>query len=222
MRSTTNRRTAALCCAALAMAAAAGCSSSKSTDSGDISGARTAPPSSSPTSSLSPTPTQPAGAPEIMLPTDYTVAIQFKPGDDAIKKQAADGLSYALRAFNEAEATGDINRPAMVYAYTGTAGAYMNQAVQQLSSRNQTISGADRYYALTLDVKDPKTVVAAYCEDQSKAFPKDKASGKVLTSTPSINDYTDWTTTLTLTDKGVWQVSAAQAEKGSTRCQSAS
>ncbi|MFD9125418.1 hypothetical protein [Kitasatospora sp. NPDC059571] len=206
--------------AAAVLASATACSSSSSTNGGDITGAQSTAPTAS--ASTTPSPTQAPGAPAIALPSDYTVNVDFKTGDDATKNKAADGLAYALRAFNEAEATGDINRPAMVYAYTGTAGAYMNQAVSQLKSRNQTINGADHYYALAVDVKDSSHVVAAYCEDQSKAYAKDKTSGKVLTTTPSINDYTDWTTALTLSDKGVWQVSSTQAEKGSTRCQGAS
>ncbi|WP_331727369.1 hypothetical protein OG871_40205 (plasmid) [Kitasatospora sp. NBC_00374] len=218
----TTKLIASAVAAAAVIAGAAGCSSDGKKAGGDITGAQSTSPTASASASASPTPTSAPGAPAITLPADVAVDIQFKAGDDPVKKQAADGLTYALRAFTEAAATGDINRPGMVYAFTGTAGAYMNQALTQLNSRGQTITGTDRYYALTVDLKDPKTAVTAYCEDQSKSFAKDKASGKVLTTTPSINDYTDWTTALTLSDKGVWQVSSTQAEKGSTRCQSAS
>ncbi|MFD5610544.1 hypothetical protein [Kitasatospora sp. NPDC127060] len=218
----TTKFIAAAAAAAAVLTGATACGSTGKKTNGDITGAQSTAPTATASASASPTPTQNPGAPAINLPADYTVDIQFKPGDDATKKAAADGLAYALRAFNEAMATGDVNRPAMVYAYTGAAGGYMNQAITQLNSRNQTISGSDRYYALTIDTKDPKTVVAAYCEDQSKAYAKDKGTGKVLTTTPSPNDYTDWTTGLTLSDKGVWQVSSTQAEKGSTRCQSVS
>ncbi|MFB7376554.1 hypothetical protein ACFC6U_01685 [Kitasatospora purpeofusca] len=218
----TTRTLAAAVAAAAVLAGASACASEGKKGGGDIAGVQSTAPTATPSATTAtPTPTQDPGAPAISLPADYTVDIQFKPGDDPVKKAAADGLAYALRAFNAAEATGDINHPAMVYAFTGAAAGYMNQAVTQLNSHNQTISGANRYYALTVDTKDPKTVVAAYCEDQSKAYAKDKATGKVMTTTPGPNDYTDWTTGLTLSDKGVWQVSSTQAEKGSTRCQSA-
>ncbi|MFF4343203.1 hypothetical protein ACFY00_25150 [Kitasatospora sp. NPDC001540] len=215
---TTTKFIAAAATAAVLVGASA-CTSGKPKASADITGAQSTSPS--PSASASPSPTQSVGAPEITLPADYSVDVQFKPGGDAVKDKVAADLSYALRAFNEAEATGDINRPGMLFAYTGFAGGYMNQAVSQLNSRGQTVTGSTRYYALTIEVKDPKTVAAAYCEDQAKAYAKDRASGQVRTTTPSINDYTDWTMGLTLSDKGVWQVSSAQAEKGSTRCQSA-
>ncbi|GAA2810696.1 hypothetical protein GCM10010441_39190 [Kitasatospora paracochleata] len=206
--------------AALLVAVLAGCSSSGSKASSDITGAQSAPPT---TASASPSPTaaQPAGAPPIALPDDVIVNLEFKPSGDATKDKVSADLSYALKAFNEAQAKGDINLPSMLYSYTGTAGAYMKQAVDQLTSRNQTITGTDRYYALTVDVKDTSHAVVAYCESQAASYAKDKASGKVLTTTPGINDFTDWTMSMELSDKGVWRVATPLAEKGSTRCQSA-
>ncbi len=206
---------------ALSVAVLAGCSSGGSKPSGDISGVQNGAPTTA-EPSPSPTLTQAAGAPEIKLPADLTVDIQFKPSGDATKDKVAADLAYALKAFNEAQAVGDINTPGMLYAYTGTAGGYMKQAVDQLTSRGQTVTGNDRYYALTVEVKETGKAVVAYCEDQSKSYAKEKASGKVLTTTPSINDYTDWTMGMELAaDKGVWRVASPVAEKGSTRCQSA-
>ncbi|MFJ9521324.1 hypothetical protein ACIRPK_24115 [Kitasatospora sp. NPDC101801] len=215
------RTTSGVAAATLLAAVLAGCSSGVSKPSGDISGAQTAAPTTAAPSPSAPA-TQAAGAPEIKLPADLTVEVQFKPSGDAVKDKVGADLAYALRAFNEAQAVGDINTPGMVFAYTGTAGGYMKQAVDQLTSRQQTVTGLDRYYALTVEVKEAGKAVVAYCEDQSKSFAKEKASGKVLATTPSIADFTDWTMGMELAaDKGVWRVASPVAEKGSARCQNA-
>ncbi|MEV7123729.1 hypothetical protein [Kitasatospora griseola] len=215
----TTKLLAAAVSAAAVLAGVTACGSNGKKAGGDISGAQTAAPTASAAATASPT--QASGAPAINLPSDLTVAVDFKPDDDATKKAAADGLAYALRAFQEAAATGNTDSPAFLYSYSGTGAAYMVGGIKQLSSKGFTTTGATRYYALTLDIKDATHAVAAYCNDESKAFAKDKASGKVQETTPGITDYTDWTTALELSDKGVWRVTTTQAEKGSTRCQQA-
>ncbi|MGW4894849.1 hypothetical protein ACWEQL_21655 [Kitasatospora sp. NPDC004240] len=216
------RTTSAAAAAVLLVGILAGCSSSGSKPSSDITGAQSGPTTATASATPSPAATQLRSAPPIALPQDFTVQVDFKPSTDAVKDKVAQDLSYALKAFNEAQAKGDINTPGMLYAYTGTAGAYMNQAVQQLKSKGLTITGTSRYYALTVEPKDATHAVVAYCEDQSKGYAKEVSTGKVLTTTPSINDYTDWTVGLELSDKGVWRVASPLAEKGSTRCQSVS
>ncbi|MEV8099301.1 hypothetical protein [Kitasatospora sp. NPDC085879] len=219
MRSTTTRRTAALCCAALALAAAAGCSSSKSSDS--ITGARTAPPSLAASAAPSPTATRPAGAPEVTLPADLKVTVQFPATGDAAKDAVAQSLTYALRAYNGALAKSDPQDAAFKYAWDGMARSGMADMIGQLVGRNQTVTGETRFYAPTITVTDADHAAATYCEDQSKGYAKDKASGRALTTTLSIRDFTEWNLGLEKSAQGVWRVTQARGEKGSTRCQKA-
>ncbi|GJF34973.1 hypothetical protein KNE206_76730 [Kitasatospora sp. NE20-6] len=223
MRSTSTRRsmrrTAALCCALLAVTAATACSSSKPAGDGTISGAQSAPPPSASSAPASPPATLPPGAPEVVLPADLKVTLQFPGTGDAGKDAVAQTLTYALRAYNGAFAAGDAKNAAFVYAWDGMARPYMANIIGQLVQRNQTITGETRYYSPTFTITDATHAAAAYCEDQSKGYPKDKASGKVLTSTPSVRDYTEWNLGLEKSSQGVWRVTQALGEKGSTQCQ---
>lgn len=215
-------RAAALCCAALALATTAACTSdAKPSGNGTISGAQTAPATTSASPTASPTPTQPAGAPEITLPADLKVTAQFTATGDADKDNVAQSLTYALRAYNGALAAGDARTAAFTYSWDGMARPYMANIIGQLVQRNQTITGETRYYAPTVTVTDANHAAATYCEDQSKGFPKDRATGQVSASTPSVRDYTEWNVGLEKSAQGVWRVTNALGEKGSTRCQSA-
>ncbi|MFJ5120936.1 hypothetical protein [Kitasatospora sp. NPDC088548] len=206
---------------ALLAAAAVGCTSGSKSPGSDINGAQSGTPSASASPSPSASATQPAGAPVVTLPADLTVDVAFPPSGDAAKDAVAQGMTYALRAYNAAFAAGDGQAPAFQYAWDGMARPYMADIIQQLASRGQTITGSTRYYAPTITVKDATHAAFTYCEDQSKGFPKDKATGKVTPSTPSIKDYTEWNTGLELSAQGVWRVTQAAGEKGSQRCQNA-
>ncbi|MFB7674114.1 hypothetical protein ACFC26_22145 [Kitasatospora purpeofusca] len=215
------RRTAALCCAGLALTAAAACSSSKPATDGTINGAQSASPTTAtptPTATASPTASQPAGAPEIVLPADLKVTVAFPATGDADKDSVAQSLTYALRAYNGAFAAGDAQSPAFLYSWDGMARPYMGNIIGQLVGRNQTITGETRYYAPTITVTDATHVAATYCEDQSKGYPKDRTTGQVQTSTPSVRDFTEWNIGLEKSSKGIWQVTQALGEKGSDRC----
>ncbi|MER5638208.1 hypothetical protein ABT095_14765 [Kitasatospora sp. NPDC002227] len=206
---------------ALLAAAAVGCGSSPKSPASDISGAQSGAPSTSASPSPSASAAQPAGAPVVTLPADLTVDVAFPASGDQAKDAVAQGMTYALRAYNAAFAAGDGQAPAFQYAWDGMARPYMANIIQQLASRGQTITGATRYYAPTITVQDATHAAFTYCEDQSKGYPKDRATGKVLPSTPSIKDYTEWNTGLELSAKGVWRVTQAVGEKGSQRCQNA-
>lgn len=207
---------------ALLAAAAVGCTSSSKSPASDINGAQSSTPT---TTSASPTPsasaTQPAGAPVVTLPADLTVDVSFPASGDATKDAVAQGMTYALRAYNAAFAAGDGQAPAFQYAWDGMARPYMAAIIQQLAGRGQTITGTTRYYAPTITVTDATHAAFTFCEDQSKGFPKDKVTGAVLPSTPSIKDFTEWNTGLELSAQGVWRVTQTVGEKGSQRCQSA-
>ncbi|GAA4981592.1 hypothetical protein GCM10025734_02120 [Kitasatospora paranensis] len=203
------------------MTAATACGSSKPAGDGTISGAGTAPPTSASSTPASPTATLPPGAPEVALPADLKVTVQFPATGDAGKDAVAQSLTYALRAFNGALAKGDLQDPAFKYAYDGMARPYMANMIDQLVKRNQTVTGETRYYAPTITIQDATHAAFTYCEDQSKGYAKDKSSGKVLTSTPSVRDYTEWNLGLEKSTQGVWRVTQTLGEKGSTRCQKA-
>jgi len=209
------RITAMAGAAALIAMAVAGCGSSGN-KGGDITGVQTG----SPTAAASPSPSAsaPAGAPPIALPSDLTVEIQFKPSGDASKDAVSEALGYALKAYNEGMAKGDPQTPAVKYAYYSTGGAYMANIINQLVGRNQTITGTSRYYAPAVTVNDATHAVVNFCEDQTKGFAKDKATGKVLTTTPSLTDYWAWNMGLEQVD-GVWRVAHAEGTKGSQQCQ---
>ncbi|MFJ1757650.1 hypothetical protein [Kitasatospora sp. NPDC088134] len=220
--STTARHAAVLGCAGLALAAAAACTSSKPAGDGTISGAQSTPGAiASASASASATSAQPAGAPAVVLPPDLQIATSFDTKGDGDKEAVAQGLDYALRAYNGAFAAGDPENAAFKYSWDGVARPYMANIIGQLVQRNQTITGQTRYYAAAFTLTDATHAAATYCEDQSKGYPKDRTTGQVQTSTPSVRDFTEWNVGLEKSAQGVWRVTNALGEKGSTKCQSA-
>jgi len=57
------------------------------------------------------------------------------------------------------------------------------------------------------------------CEDQRKGYAKDSKTGAVSVTTPSLNDFEQWTLMMTKSTSGEWQVFRSDWVQGVKSCQ---
>ncbi|MFF1377064.1 hypothetical protein [Streptomyces sp. NPDC058308] len=153
------------------------------------------------------------------LPSDIKVHITpDKTGDkakDAILRAQAEVLMARQRVFVDL----DPKSTFLSTYFTGKAEAFYTQQLQQAKKRGKTISGTYRYYDRKVTQHTSDLAYVSYCEDQTKAFPKDVKTKKVESTTPTPNDYTRYDTVLRKATGGVWQLQNLSARPDAKECQ---
>ncbi len=81
-----------------------------------------------------------------------------------------------------------------------------------------TYYGSVRYYAPEISVFDKKTAGVTYCADESKAFNKNRKTNKVTKSPATDNSYVLYSTRVEKDNKGVWQTTKLESERGNKKC----
>ncbi|MGW1062947.1 hypothetical protein ACWD4F_00285 [Streptomyces aureus] len=81
-----------------------------------------------------------------------------------------------------------------------------------------SVTGVNRYYNPKINLFDSASAGVVYCEDQSKAFAKDRKSSKVIKTAVTVKSYVLYTTRLEKNDKGVWQTTRLTSQRGHKSC----
>ncbi|MEV7177818.1 hypothetical protein [Kitasatospora sp. NPDC093679] len=200
----------------IGLLALSGCASGNSKGSDDITGAQSAPPSTSaPSASTSPGWTAPA----FDLPSDVTVKLDGFTASDPAKNEVLRDLGYAMTAYEEGLATGKTDRPALVRYYFGLAGGAVSKSIIDYKAGGNRITGTSHFLKPQVTLNDAASAVADLCEDQTASFAKDLKTGAVKTTSPSADDYVAWHLTAKKNAKGDWQVDNAEWVHGAGRCQ---
>jgi hypothetical protein len=213
-----------LAATALALAGAlalTACGGSNDSAGDKITGAPSAPASvSAAASATATTAATPAGAPAITLPGDVHVDITDPgAGKDAATDKAIADLKYAITALQDgfAQQSGEV--PSMLYSYGTQPGLYWSKQIAEFKAADKTITGTDRFYAIDVQLKDSKSAVAYYCEDQRKSYSKNVKTEKINVTTPSNDDFYRFTLSLGLDAKsGAWKIEAETWKQGDTSC----
>lgn len=206
---------------ALALAGAlvlTACGSSNGSASDKITGAPSATSSASPSATA--TTAAAAGAPTIALPADVHVEITDPgTGKDAATSKAIADLKYAITALQDgfAQQSGEV--PSMLYSYGMQPGLYWSKQIAAFKAADKTITGTDRFYAIDVQLKDSKSAVAYYCEDQRKSYSKNVKTEKINVTAPSDDDFYRFTLSLGLDAKsGFWKIAAETWQQGDKSC----
>jgi hypothetical protein len=130
-------------------------------------------------------------------------------GDPVKDKILADNADF-MKAYNEALASGDPNDP-LLLAYGQPVGInYWQQGIKDQHAKGLTITGTERiYHRVVGDInttKNPATATIYLCDDQTKAFDKEIATGKVHLTPVDDSDYILYYFGLQKASTGVWQV----------------
>ena len=217
-----NRRPRLLAAAALTAVAVlplsacvGGDDSSKGND--NIAGADTGGDSStsaSPSASASDT----ADRPDITLPEDMKSVFEGWKTGDATKDAALADAERALGSVDDAIARGDTKSKALGFYYQDDALISEVKWVQAWLDANISWTGTIRYFDPQVTLSDKKTADVIYCADDSKAYNKDRKTGKVNKTPASDSPYVLYNTRLEKNDDGVWVTTGLTTKRGHERC----
>ncbi|MFH8393551.1 hypothetical protein [Streptomyces sp. NPDC018036] len=172
------------------------------------------------TASASPSasPSGDADRPEVTLPKDLSDKFENWSTGNAAKDAVLADVGRRVDATNYAIAEGDAELPALGFYYSGTALADAGDWVTSIVKSGYSITGVNRYYNAKIDLFDSASAGVVYCEDQSKAFAKDRKSGKVIKTAVTAKSYVLYSTRLEKNKKGVWQTTKLTSQRGHKSC----
>jgi hypothetical protein len=212
--------TAAALAAAAALLLAACGGSGGGGGSGEIKGVGKGDSSASASPSASPGgPSSGPGRPVFDLPSDIEVKLVGFESQDAAKNEVLRDTSYAITAILEAEAKGDPGTAAYQRYFTGLQAAEFADTIIAFGKSGKTITGIYQNYRPTVKITGKTVAAVTYCEDQRKGYAKDRKTGKVSTTKPSLNDFSFWSMGFAKNTSGDWQVVRFERTKGAKQCQ---
>lgn len=182
-----------------------------------ITGVPTTAPTTAP-ATPSTAPATKAGTPTFKLPADVLVRLDGFESSDAAKESALRDSSYAMTSWIEAKASGNGKSPNLKRYFTGLQGAELADSVIKYGKSGMTVTGTYRYYRPTVQLTGNGKASVLLCEDQSKAFSKNRKTGKVETTTPSLADFSRWNMALSKNAAGDWQVLNYTYTEGVKEC----
>ncbi|MFJ6571601.1 hypothetical protein ACIQNU_29770 [Streptomyces sp. NPDC091292] len=213
-RRTLPAATALTATAALLLTACGG-DGDESADKDKIAGAEK---SADPTPTPSASPSDSVQRPEIILPNDMKNVFENwkagKPVEDAVLSDA----SQQINATDAAIAAADPDSAALGFYLDGDALVGAADWVKGYVDGGNTFTGTTRYFKPELEIFDKDTAGLAYCSDESKAFDKNRKTGKVKKTAVTDKSYVTYSTRLEKNDKGVWQTTSLQSERGNAKC----
>ncbi|WP_189325930.1 hypothetical protein [Streptomyces flaveus] len=205
---------AALAATAALLLTACGSGDDSSKDNDKIAGADTG----DTETSASPDATDAASRPRVTLPDDLSDNFEsWKTGDTTQDAVLAD-VARRVDATNYAITEGNAKLPALSFYYSGTALADARDWVESIVKEGYSITGTNRYYNPKVDVFDSSSAGVVYCEDQSKAYAKDRKSNKVHKTAVTSNSYVLYTARLEKDKQGVWQTTKLTSQRGHKSC----
>ncbi|MEW2162908.1 hypothetical protein AB0912_07895 [Streptomyces sp. NPDC007084] len=156
--------------------------------------------------------------PDITLPNDVTDDFQdWKTGDETKDAVLADA-GHAQTATNYAIVKGNPDEPALAYYRQGDALASGAQWVRSFVDDGITYTGTVRYFDPKVTLHSSTSADVTFCTDETRAFNKDRKTGKV-DRTPSGSDaYVFYNTRLRKSEDGVWQTTELVSDRGSDKC----
>lgn len=214
-----NRR-ALLIVAALSSAAAlslSACSSgSKDKGSDKIAGAESGDTKqpASPSASAS----VPSDRPAISLPGDVKDDFEnWKTGDTTKDVVLADA-SGAQNAMNDAILKGDPDTSAMSFYYKDKALVSTVKWVQKWKAAGLSFTGTTSYFNPKVELFGKSAAGVVFCSDETKAFNKNRKTGKVDHSAPGKDAFVLYNMRLEKNAQGVWQTADGTSVRGSHSC----
>ncbi|WND35864.1 hypothetical protein RI578_16890 [Streptomyces sp. BB1-1-1] len=188
----------------------------KSQDNDKIAGADT---------ESSPAATAPSGAasdsadrPEITLPKGVKDVFEKWETGDAAKDTILSDAARAQTAMNHAITQGKTDTPGLTFYYEGKALTTSVKWVQKWLDAGITYTGTTRYFNPKVELFDEKSAGVSFCADETKAYNKDRKTGKVDKAPATDDSYVLYNTRLEKTEQGVWQTTDGTSVRGSETC----
>jgi hypothetical protein len=181
----------------------------------EIVGADTGGPSATAPSA---TPSGSADRPEITLPKGVEDVFERWQTGDAAKDAVLADAARAQTAINHAITQGKTDTPGLTFYYEGKALTTSVKWVQKWLDAGITYTGTTRYFNPKVELFDKKSAGVSFCADESKAYNKDRKTGKVDKSPATDDSYVLYNTRLEKNEQGVWRTTDGTSVRGSETC----
>ncbi|MFJ4541043.1 hypothetical protein ACIP39_34545 [Streptomyces tibetensis] len=193
---------------------ACGSSDAGSKDNDKIAGADTG----SQEATSSPSASDSAERPDIKLTGGVEDVFEGWETGNATKDAVLADAARAQTAINDAILKGKTDTPGLTYYYQGEALTTSVKWVQKWVDAGLTYTGSTRYYNPKIKLFNGTSAGVSFCADETKAYNKDRKSGKVDRSPASDDAYVLYNTRLEKTKQGVWQTTSGTSVRGSKGC----
>lgn len=192
------------------------CGGNSAGDSDAIAGTKTTTPTpATPGTS----PTDAVKRPDITLPSDVKHIFEGAHTGDPKKDAALSDNAEAVKAVDAAIVAGKPDSPAIGFYYEGDAAAAMSEWVRAFVDHRTTITGTVRYYNRSVTFTDASNATLVYCGDESRAYNKDRATGRVTKTPATRNSYVIYNSLIRKNAQGVWQAFKLVSRRGAAHCQ---
>ncbi|MFI8218005.1 hypothetical protein [Streptomyces sp. NPDC085932] len=162
----------------------------------------------------------PTNRSEITLPKGVENRFgSWKTGDRAEDAVLSD-VAQTVNAVDDAILRGDTNSTALAYYRQGEALASAQKWVRAWLEEDLTWTGVTRYFSPKVEVADSDTAAVIYCADESKAYNKNRKTGKVDKAPSDESPYVTYSTRLKKNSNEVWQTTEVLSKRGDRTCAS--
>ncbi len=190
------------------------CGGGKSAGSAEpIKGAQSSP------SSPAPSKTAEAARPTITFPAGTKNVFEGQQTGDPKKDAVLADNAQSINAVYDAIVLGNPKLPALSFYETGNALATDGSFIQGFLSKGNTWIGTIRYFDRQATINSDGSASVVYCSDESKAFLKNRKTGKVDNTPTSAQSYVLYNTRLAKNKQGVWQTTQVVSNRGAKECQ---
>ncbi|MDF9813827.1 hypothetical protein [Streptomyces sp. SPB162] len=163
-------------------------------------------------------PTGSVQRPVTTLPGDVKEFFEGSRTGDARKDAILADNAQAITGVDAAIVAGKPNAPAVGFYYEGEAAAATSQWIQSFLDHKLSITGTVRYFHRKVTLRTDGSASLVYCGDESKAFNKDRKTGKVDVTPVTKNSYVVYNTLLEKNKQGIWQTVKILSQRGAAQC----
>ncbi|MFF4566029.1 hypothetical protein [Streptomyces sp. NPDC001435] len=183
--------------------------------SDDIKGADKGSKSPSASASASSSASSGAKRPAITLPSSFQLTFENWTSSDPVKQAVLNDSKEQLRAGYAAITANKTESDALSFYNTKSGLLQVQEWIKTYTDKNLTVIGK-------LPIYDPKVTLAktgigaylTYCSDESKAYSKDRKTGKEEGNPSGTNPHVFYAISIGKNAQGVWQTSSARSERG--------
>ncbi|MFC7896381.1 hypothetical protein [Streptomyces sp. NPDC057381] len=159
-----------------------------------------------------------ANRPDIVLPDGVKDVFEKWETGDATKDAVLSDAARAQTAMNDAITQGKTDTPGLTFYYEGDALTTSVKWVQKWLDAGITYTGTTRYFNPKVELFDDRSAGVSFCADETKAYNKDRETGKIDKAPATDDSYVLYNTRLEKNEQGVWQTTDGTSVRGSETC----